>query len=123
MPHYPTSTDNNWKITGDTITDKNTIATFYDEMVSLEHYSENEYHNLAFANHPSLEEAENKGSADAEIYELYADDLSVLVIETVDGIRFVIDYYPSYKWIYFSETQTYCQMTSAMAQWFKNNIK
>ncbi len=116
-----TSTDNTWKITEDIITDKNVITAFYNEMIGLKHYSEGDYHNLAFASH--LKEAENNGSADAEIYKLYADDLCVLVIETVDGIRFTIDYFPSYKWIHFSETQTYCQMTSAMEHWFSNNIK
>ena len=117
----PTSTDNTWKITGTAVTDKDTIAAFYNEIIRLQHYSWDEYHDLAFADH--LKEAEAEGSTDAEIYQQYADDLCVLVIETVDGIRFTIDYYPSFEWIYFSVTQTHCQITTAMSDWIKDHMQ
>ncbi len=117
----PTSTDNTWNIYGDIITDKSVIAEFYNEIINLKHYSEDEHHDLVFADH--LKEAEDKGNADAEIYTKHADDLGVLVIETVDGIRFTINYYPSFGWMHFSATQTYCQMTPAMEMWIIDNIK
>lgn len=117
----PTSTDNTWKITGTAVTDKDIIAVFYNEIIGLQHYSEDEYHDLAFANH--LKDAEAKGSADAEIYTKHAEDHCNLVVETVDGIRFTIGYYPSFGWMNFSEAQTYCNMTTEMAEWIEKNIQ
>lgn len=119
----PTSTDNTWNINGTTITDKSIIATFYHEIIHLKHYSEQEHHELVFAEDLKSAEGKNGGDIGTEIYTKHADDLNVLVIETVEGIRFTIGYYPSYGWIYFSETQTYCKMTTEMAEWIENNIR
>lgn len=118
----PTSTDNTWQPTGPAITDKAAIAIFYNELIALKHFSEEEYHELVFAE--DLKAAEEVGGGDVgdEVYAKHANDCHVLVIETMEGIRFTIDYYPSYGWFKFSETQSYCQMTPAMKVWLDDNL-
>ena len=52
----------------------------------------------------------------------YVKDGRNILIENADGLWFTIRYYPTYGWIYGSETQTYYKMTSSMIEWFNENM-
>lgn len=119
----PTKTDNTWKPNGKVITDSAIISEFYTEITKLTAYSFDEYHELVFAD--DLKEAEDKGGGDigSEVYTRVADDRKDIVIETKDGLRFTIQYYPSYGWINITKTLSYYQMSSEIEEWFEVNIK
>lgn len=119
----PTKTDNTWKVTGKTITDSTIISEFYTEISKLTAYSFDEYHDMVYAD--ELQKAEDAGGGDigAEAYTAVADDYKEIVIETKDGLRFTIGYYPSYDWINVSKTMSYYQMSPEIKEWFEDNIK
>lgn len=52
-----------------------------------------------------------------------ADDLREIMIETKEGLRFTIRYYPSYDWIDVSTTMSYYKMSPEIKEWFEINIK
>ena len=62
-------------------------------------------------------------SIDIELYSRVADDRKDILIETKDGLRFTIQYYPSYGWINITKTLSYYQMSSEIKEWFEVNIK
>lgn len=45
------------------------------------------------------------------------------MIETKEGLRFTIRYYPSYDWIDVSTTMSYYKMSPEIKEWFEINIK
>ncbi len=118
----PTSWDNTWELTGDAVEDREAIEAFYAQVLALEHFSEDGYHAMAFAEDLKAFENPETGDVGEELYKRYAEDLHVIVVETVDGIRFDVRYYPSYGWIYFSETQTYCRISPAMEAWLRTYL-
>ena len=119
----PIKTDNTWKANGKVITDKTVISNFYIEISKLTAYSFDEYHEIVFAD--DLKKAEDAGGGDigSEAYTQVADDLREIVIETKEGLRFKIGYYPSYGWINVSKTMSYYQMSPEIKEWFESNIK
>ena len=118
----PAKGNGTWKASGKIITDKAVIAAFYDEISVLPDFSFDDYHDLVFAD--ELKEAEGTGEdIDSEAYTRLADDRKDLIIETKDGLRFAINYYPSYGWIEFPAVMSHYQMSPEMAVWFENNIK
>ena len=54
---------------------------------------------------------------------LIAKDVKAIVIETKEGLRFKISYYPSYGWINISKTMSYYQMSPEIKEWIEVNIK
>ena len=39
-----------------------------------------------------------------------------------EGLRFYIEIYPSYNWIYGNGTMSYYQISEQMAEWINNNL-
>lgn len=119
----PVKSDNNWKANGKAITDSTIISDFYTEISKLSDFSFDEYHELVFAD--DLKKAEDEGSGDigSELYSRVADDRKDILIETKDGLRFTIQYYPSYGWINIAKTLSYYQMSPEIKEWFEVNIK
>lgn len=119
----PVKSDNYWKANGKSITDTNTISDFYKAISKLSAFSFDEYHELVFAD--DLKKAEDEGGGDigTEVYSRVADDRKDIVIETKDGLRFAIQYYPSYGWINITKTLSYYQMSPEIEEWFKVNIQ
>ena len=72
-----------------------------------------------------MEKYEDEGGGDigSEAYTQVADDVKAIVIETKEGLRFKISYYPSYGWINISKTMSYYQMSPEIKEWFEVNIK
>ena len=119
----PIKTDNTWKANGKVITDKSVISNFYIEISKLTAYSFDEYHEIVFAEELEKYEDEGGGDIGSEAYTQVADDVKAIVIETKEGLRFKISYYPSYGWINISKTMSYYQMSPEIKEWFEVNIK
>lgn len=119
----PVKTDNTWTANGKMITDKTIISNFYIEISQLTAYSFDEYHEMVFAK--ELKKYEEKGDGDigSEAYTQVADDLREIMIETKEGLRFTIRYYPSYGWIHVAQTMSYYQMSPEISEWFLNYMK
>ncbi len=119
----PVKSDNYWKANGKAIVDATTISDFYTKISKLSDFSFDEYHDLVFAD--DLKKAEDAGGGDigSEVYTRVADDRKDILIETKDGLRFTIQYYPSYGWINITKTLSYYQMSPEITEWFESNIK
>ncbi len=118
----PTKNDNTWITNDKAITDSAIISEFYNEIFVLTAFSFDDYHDFMFAD--ELKELEQIGNnIDSEAYTRVADDRKDIIIETTDGLRFMMHYYPSYSWINVTTTMSYYQMSPEITKWFKNNIK
>lgn len=118
----PAKGNGTWKASGKTITDKAVIAEFFAEISVLLDFSFDDYHDIVYAD--ELKEVEGTGEdIGMEAYTRVADDRKDLIIETKDGLRFAINYYPSYGWIEFPAVMSHYQMSPEIAEWFENNIK
>ena len=118
----PAKGNGTWKASGKTITDKAVIAAFFSEISMLPAFSFDDYHDIVYAD--ALKEVEGTGEdIGSEAYTGVAEDRKDLIIETKDGLRFAINYYPSYGWIEFPAVMSHYQMSPEMAVWFENNIK
>lgn len=119
----PVSGDNRWKAKGDTVKDKVQIELFFEQITAARPYSFDDYHDIAYAD--ALKAAEESGGGDigSELYASHADDHCLLMIETDDGLRFVIGYYPTYGWIDISACMSYYEISDEMYAWLRDNIK
>jgi hypothetical protein len=100
------------EITGNVITDAETIAVFYNEILKLEKFSEDKYHETELAN--AIKEEE---------YDKRIRNRRILLIKTASGAEFHIECYPHFKWVYSQTTQTYYKMNDIFADWAKTNLK
>lgn len=119
----PVKVDNTWKANGKAITDSAIISEFYTEISKLTAYSFDEYHEMTFAEKLKKYEDEGSGDIGSEAYTQVADDLREIMIETKEGLRFTIHYYPSYGWINIVQTMSYYQMSPEISEWFLNYMK
>lgn len=78
---------------------------------------------MVFAKELKKYEEEGGGDIGSEAYTQVADDLREIMIETKEGLRFTIRYYPSYDWIDVSTTMSYYKMSPEIKEWFEINIK
>lgn len=108
-------TDNEYKANGDKVTDRDLITAFYNEIIALEKYGEDEFDKMQFTY-----EDESK----ANVYHgPFADDRNDFMIETAAGLRFLIQYYPTYDWVNASLTQTYYKLSPGLEAWIDTNLK
>ena len=108
-------TDNEYKANGNAVTDSDLIKSFYNEIITLEKFGEDEFDKTQFTY-----EDENKAG---EYHRQFADDRNDFMIETADGLRFIISYYPTYDWVNASLTQTYYKLSPALEAWIDANLK
>ncbi|MEG0912182.1 MAG: hypothetical protein RSG53_01110, partial [Oscillospiraceae bacterium] len=106
---------NKRKIIGNKVTDIDAIAEFYTITTSLASYGNDDFQAEVFDEIPEEEQAAANTA--------FADDNTTICIETTSGLRFFIQVYPSYHWIYGHGTMSYYKMDSAMQAWFNSNIK
>lgn len=107
--------DNEYKANGNAVTDSDLIKSFYNEIITLEKFSEDEFDKTQFTY-----EDENKADG---YHGQFADDRNDIMIETADGLRFVISYYPTYDWVNASLTQTYYKLSPVLEAWIETNLK
>lgn len=117
----PVKGDNSWSTTGTEITDRESIAEFFEMVNGLTAYSFDEYHESFFADEVKKYEVSG-GDIGSEAYERIANDRKGIVIKTKEGLLFDIYYYPSYGWISLSETMSYYKLSSKLTEWFESNI-
>ena len=118
----PVKSDNTWKPNKKVITDSAIISEFFNEISKLPAFCFDDYHVLVFADElKKLEEP--GGDIGSEAYTRVADDRKNIVIETKEGLRFGINYYPSYGWINVSTTMSYYQISPKLWEWFSNYVK
>lgn len=108
-------TNNMYKANGIAVTDSDLIVSFYNEIINLKPYSEDEFDETEFTY-----EDENKA---AEYHRKFADDANDFMIETVDGLRFIIRYFPTYDWVDAPLLQTYYKLSPALEAWIETNLK
>jgi hypothetical protein len=58
-----------------------------------------------------------------EAHRKFADNLRVIRIETNKGLRFYIELYPTYGWIYGNGTLSYYQIDEQMSEWLNDNLQ
>lgn len=107
-------TDNEYKANGPFVTDRTLIASFYNEISALEKYSEYEFDKIQFTH-----EDESKAG---EYHRQFADDRKDIMIETADGLKFIVSYYPTFDWISGSQAQTYYRLSPALEAWIETNL-
>lgn len=108
-------TNNMYKANGIAVTDSDLIVSFYNEIINLKPYSEDEFDETQFTY-----EDENKAD---EYHRKFADDANDFMIETVDGLRFIIRYFPTYDWVDAPLLQTYYKLSPALEAWIETNLK
>lgn len=119
----PVKSDNSWKTDGKVITDRTIISEFFNELSALSAFCFDDYHDKVFANELKEIEGANGGDIGTEAYTRVEDDRKDIIVETKDGLRFNVKYYPSYGWISISATETYYQMSPDIAEWFSKYVK
>ena len=99
---------------GKPVTDRKEIAEFYDMTIALWSYGNDDYQKLMYGDIPEEEQP--------EFHSAVADDRRNLRIETTDGLRFFIAFYPSYGWINGGGTMSYFQIDEQMYAWIDRNL-
>ena len=112
----PVKTDNSWNAISQAITDKDALVSFYNELITLQAYS-----GLAYGD--TIDSSDKIVDDNGLAHSKRALNLKAIVIETREGLRFALDYYPTYGWIYGSVTLSYYKMSPALSQWFADNVK
>jgi len=102
------------KAVGNAVTEKSEIAAFYEISSSLTSYGNDDFQNIVFDTIPEDQQV----NAHTE----FANDLKAIRIETKDGLRFYIEIYPSFGWIYGNGTLSYYQIDARMAEWIVRNL-
>ena len=102
------------KAVGNAVTEKSEIAAFYEISSSLTSYGNDDFQKTVFDTIPEDQQV----NAHTE----FANDLKAIRIETKDGLRFYIEIYPSFGWIYGNGTLSYYQIDARMAEWIVRNL-
>ena len=103
------------KTIGNVITDSHEIATFYEISNQLACYGNDDFQAIVFDGIPEEQQP--------EAHTKFADDLKVIRIETKEGLRFFIEAYPAYGWIYGNGTLSYYQIDNQMSEWLNYNLQ
>lgn len=105
----------NKKIVGPTLTDETVISQFYSLSLALKDFSHRDHHKMNYGHIVTEEEL-------VQAYAKTAESELTIMIETVDGLRFCLEYDPEGGWIESSQTMRYYRVTEEMASWFSNNF-
>lgn len=84
---------------GKSVTEREAIARFYNALISLKAYSNDEFQRMTFS--------DDSGS----IYTQFADSTRYLLIKTKTGVSIKIQYSMKYGWVVGSSTLSYYKMT------------
>lgn len=103
-------------IIGATLTDSNAIADFYSASLVLQDYNNDTYHKMNYGHIATEEEL-------LQAYEQTNENKVTFMLETVDGLRFCLEYDAEGGWIYSGATIRYYRVTEEIANWFSDNLK
>lgn len=106
--------NNNENETGTPVVERQKITEFYNMTIALGSYGNDDFQAEVFGNIPEekLQEA----------HSAFAENQRNLRIETKDGLRFFIAFYPSYNWIYGGGTMSYFKIDNQMRNWIERNV-
>ena len=108
------SNSNNREI-GKPVTDPKEISDFYDMTTALLSYGNDDFQKRMFGGYADEE-------TQMQAHTAFADDRRNLRIETTDGLRFFVAFYPSYDWIYGTGALSYYQIDDQMHEWIDRNL-
>lgn len=109
---------NRGKVIGAEITDADAISEFYaltTDIVNFVSMDNDAFQERVFGDVPE----ENA----PEAHNAFADDLQVLRIETTEGLRFFVNIYPSYGYLYSSGAMAYHLITPELNEWLNEYLK
>ena len=106
--------NNNKNKTGTPVVERQEITEFYNMTIALGSYGNDDFQAKVFGNIPEekLQEA----------HSAFAENQRNLRVETKDGLRFFIAFYPSYNWIYGGGTMSYFKIDNQMRNWIERNV-
>ena len=108
---------NRGKVTGAEITEPNAIEEFYaltTDITKFVSMGNDEFQSIVFDGIPEEEQQ--------EAHNALADDLQVIRVETKDGFKFYLSYYPNYGFLYSGHAMAYHQVTPELKLWFETNM-
>ena len=108
---------NRGKVTGAEITEPNAIEEFYaltTDITKFVSMGNNEFQSIVFDGIPEEEQQEDHNAL--------ADDLQVIRVETKDGFKFYLSYYPNYGFLYSGHAMAYHQVIPELKLWFETNM-
>ena len=100
---------------GTPVTETAEISAFYDMTTALWSYGNEDFQKEMFGGYTDED-------AQLAAYSAFADDRRNVRIETADGLRFFIAFYPSYDWIYGGGTMSYFKIDKQMHAWIDRNL-
>ena len=103
------------KAIGNAVTDRREVEAFYEISNQLTSYGNDDFQAIVFDGIPEEQQP--------EAHTKFADDLKVIRIETKEGLRFFIEAYPAYGWIYGNGTLSYYQIDNQMSEWLNYNLQ
>lgn len=106
--------NNNENETGTPVVERQEITEFYNMTIALASYGNDDFQAEVFDGIPE----ENQ----QEAHSAFAENQRNLRIETKDGLRFFIAFYPSYNWIYGGGTMSYFKIDNQMRNWIERNV-
>lgn len=106
--------DNNENEIGTPVVERQEIMEFYNMTIALGSYGNDDFQAEVFGSIPEEKQQ--------EAHSAFADDQRNLRVETKDGLRFFIAFYPSYDWIYGGGTMSYFKIDSQMRNWIERNV-
>ena len=103
--------NNNENETGTPVVERQEITEFYNMTIALGSYGNDDFQAEVFGNIPEekLQEA----------HSAFAENQRNLRVETKDGLRFFIAFYPSYNWIYGGGKMSYFKIDNQMRNWIE----
>ena len=106
--------NNNENETGTPVVERQEITEFYNMTIALGSYGNDDFQAEVFGNIPEekLQEA----------HSAFAENQRNLRVETKDGLRFFIAFYPNYNWIYGGGTMSYFKIDNQMRNWIERNV-
>lgn len=106
--------NNNENETGTPVVERQEITEFYNMTIALGSYGNDDFQAEVFGNIPEEKQQ--------EAHSAFADDRRGLCIETEEGLRFFIAFYPSYGWIEGGGTMSYFKVDTRMHDWIVRNL-
>lgn len=99
---------------GTPVTAPGEIAFLYEELTVRDSWGNDDFQTLTFGGTPEEEQP--------AAHAAFADDMRMLRIETADGLRFYLEYYPSYGWLYGQGTLSWYRAEGRLAAWLNERF-
>lgn len=100
-------------VVGEEITDKSCISQFYDATMSVESecYSWDNFRNMVLDNMSAAE------------FNRFTETERTICVETAEGLKFYVNWYPETGWLYSKGTLAYYKVTEELQSWLDTCMK